>query len=113
MKFLSIAFIFVFLPLLGLSAQSKDVKEIVIQTSAQCGMCKNRIEKEMAFTKGVTFSNLDLETKELTVRFKEKKTSTEQIRKAVAAVGYDADDIPADAKAYEKLPACCKKGGHD
>ncbi len=113
MKRISITFLFVVLPLLGLSAQSKGVKEIVIQTSAQCEMCKDRMEKEMAFTKGVNYANLDLETKKLTVRYKEKKTNAEQIRKAIAAVGYDADEVPADPEAYDKLPACCKKGGHD
>jgi hypothetical protein len=25
-------------------------------------------------------------------------------------VGYDADNMPADAKAYESLHGCCKKG---
>lgn len=113
MKKISLAFLFVVLPFLGLSAQSKGVKEIVIQTSAQCEMCKDRIEKEMAFTKGVNYAKLDLETKKLTVRYKENKTDAEQIRKAIAGVGYDADEVPADPEAYEKLPACCKKGGHD
>lgn len=101
------------LPFLGLFAQDKGVKEIVISTSAQCGMCKDRIEKELAFTKGVKYANLDLETKDVTIRYKEGKTTADALRKAISKVGYDADDVPADPVAYEKLPACCKKGGHD
>jgi len=112
-KVFSFFLILSFLPLAQLSAQDKGVKEVVIKTSAQCGMCKDRIESELGFTKGVKYANLDLETKEVTVRYKASKTSEENIRKAIAGVGYDADDVPADPEAYEKLPACCKKGGHD
>ncbi len=101
------------LSFLGLFAQDKGVKEIVISTSAQCGMCKDRIEKELAFAKGVRYANLDLETKDVTVRFREGKTTAEEIRKTISKIGYDADEVLADPVAYEKLPACCKKGGHD
>ena len=31
------------------------------------------------------------------------------LKKAVTKVGYDADDLPADPKAYDDLPKCCKK----
>jgi hypothetical protein len=31
------------------------------------------------------------------------------IQIAISKLGYDADSIPADPKAYEKLNACCKK----
>ena len=31
----------------------------------------------------------------------------------ITKVGYNADDKKRDPKAYAKLPACCKDGGHD
>jgi hypothetical protein len=43
------------------------------------------------------------------VTYKKSKTSPEKIRKAISKVGYDADDVTADPKAYSKLDACCKK----
>lgn len=101
------------LPFMGGHAQGKGIQEVVIKTSAQCGMCKDRIEKELAFTKGVKYAVLDLETKDVTVRFSEKKTTADEIRKVLSGIGYDADSVLADPVAYEKLPACCKKGGHD
>jgi len=87
----------------------KKLIEIKIQTSAQCGMCKTRIEKAMAYEKGVKSATLDTKDAVLTVEYKNWKTTAEDIRKAISLVGYDADTIPADAKAYGKLPACCKK----
>lgn len=87
----------------------KSTEEIKIKTSAQCEMCKDRIEKAMAYEKGVVSSDLNLEDKVLTVTFKSGKTTPEKIRKAVNAVGYDADETLAEPKAYSELPACCKK----
>ncbi len=86
---------------------------IVIKTSTQCDMCKERVEKAMAYEKGVVSSNLDVSKAEFTVIYKPTKTSPEKIREAISEVGYDADDVIAVKKAYDALPACCKKGGMD
>lgn len=92
-----------------LAAQTPKTAEIKIKTSAQCSMCKETIEKAMAFEKGVVKADLDVETKVLTVTYKPSKTTPETIRKAVSAVGYDADEVAADPKAYQNLSNCCKK----
>ncbi|NVO18428.1 MAG: cation transporter [Bacteroidetes bacterium] len=87
----------------------KKTEELKILTSAQCGQCKTRLETAMAYEKGVVKSNLDVDSKVLTVIYKIGKTTPDKIRLAVAAVGYDADSIPAVEAAYKKLPPCCKK----
>jgi copper chaperone CopZ len=89
--------------------QQKKSDTLEIKTSAVCGMCKDRIEGGMAFEKGVKSVILDSETKVATLVYNPSKTSPEQLRKAISKLGYDADEVPADPKAYEKLPACCKK----
>jgi len=87
----------------------KKIDEIKIKTSAQCEMCKTRIETAMAYEKGIVKSDLNVESKVLTVSYKTEKTSPAKIRKALNELGYDADDTQAVEKAYAKLPACCKK----
>lgn len=82
---------------------------LIMKTSGQCEMCKDRLETAFAYEKGVYSSSFDIETKEFTVYYNPKKTDPDKIRKAVNAVGYDADDTKADPKAYSKLPGCCKK----
>ena len=84
--------------------------EVKIKTSATCDMCKETIEKNLAFEKGIKKSVLDVDTKVLTVTYNPEKTSPEKIRLAISKIGYDADDVPADEKAYKKLDDCCKKG---
>lgn len=91
------------------TAQTAEVK---IKTSAQCDDCKERIEKALAFEKGIKSATVDVEKQEITVVYYDKRTSPEKIREAVSATGYDADDVPAKKAAYDKLPTCCKKGGH-
>ncbi|MEI6823928.1 MAG: heavy-metal-associated domain-containing protein [Bacteroidota bacterium] len=85
--------------------------EIKIKTSAQCDMCKETIEKALAFEKGVKSSDLNVDTKVCTVKYDATKTTTDKIKIAISKVGYDADDVKADPKAYNKLSPCCKKDG--
>ena len=91
-------------------AQSKSKnEEITIKTSVVCDMCKNTVEKALAYEKGVKKSNVNVQDQKVTVVFDPRKTSVEKIKKAITMAGYDADEMVADLKAYEKLNACCKK----
>ena len=82
----------------SLSAQSKQYIEI--QTSAQCATCKAAIEKAVGAIEGV---------KIVAVKYDSEKTNVAAIKSAITTIGYDADEVPADAKAYEELHSCCKK----
>jgi len=109
MKKMIISLLILVLPSFFLLGQNPNVKEIKIQTSAQCGMCKDAIEETLAFERGVRKSVLNLKTKIMTVEYDQRRTNPDKIRKAISKIGYDADDVEADKKAYEKLEACCKK----
>ena len=89
-----------------------QTQEIIIQTTAQCGECKTIIEKALMAEKGVRFAELDVKSKQAKVVYNTKKTTPEQLRKAISMVGYDADDVPADSAAVLRLDPCCTKGGH-
>ena len=86
----------------------KEILEIL--TSAACyegPCCKERIEEEMQFTRGVTAVDLDIESQVLTVTFKTKKTDSDKLRKVISLLGYNADDVKANKKAHDNLPSCC------
>ena len=89
-----------------------QVEKVEIKTSAICDMCKNTIEEDLAFEKGIKSSDLDLESKVLTVEYNSKKTNADKIRTRITKVGYNADSFKRDEKAYAKLPDCCKDGAH-
>jgi cytidine deaminase len=50
---------------------------VIIQTSAQCGDCKERIEELLNYTKGVTFAELDLVTKKVLIELLPKELQQE------------------------------------
>lgn len=118
MKKLMIALVAMVALTLGVKAQqttdsltyTKDGMAVAkIKTSAVCDMCKETLEKAMAYEKGVKKSDLNVESKILTVTFDPKKTSLDKIRVVITKTGYDADSLPADKNAYDNLNACCKK----
>jgi len=104
---------FAVLVLQNANAQEKKSKleTAVIQTSAECGQCKERIEDGLNYTKGVKFAELDLETKKVTVKFSPKKISLVQVKEKINSIGYDADDLKAKDEIVKKLPLCCQPGG--
>lgn len=91
--------------------KSSKTQTINIQTSAECGDCKNRIENKLNYTKGILFAELDLETKKATIKFKTKKLDAPAIKQIIAKIGYDADEVKAKKEDIEKLPKCCQPGG--
>lgn len=109
-------FKFLLIALIGLStmtmaqAKKKALETITIKTpSVQCDMCKDRIERYMTKEEGVTKTVVDYKRKLTKVTFWTDRTNAENIKTAIANVGYDADDVTANEESYGKLPSCCKK----
>ena len=87
----------------------KNAKEVIIKTSAVCDMCKTKIEKALKKTDGVYKGILDLKTKDATITYDSTKVDLAGLKSLISREGYDADEVPAEKRAYNKLPACCKK----
>jgi len=82
-----------------------------IKSSTVCDMCKETIEKEMIYEKGVKSVSVDLAASSVRIEYDARKNSPEKLRAALIKLGYAADGTPGDAKAFAKLPACCQKEG--
>lgn len=92
------------------NAQTKPTGKAEIKTpTIQCDMCKARIEKYLMREEGVTGVKVNVKKKVTGVTWITDRTNIENIKTAVANLGYDADDVTADEAAYKKLPSCCKK----
>jgi copper chaperone CopZ len=103
----------------GLSqAQVKKVQVTVkIKTpNALCEACKTRIESYLNRYDGVTGVNVNFRKGETSVQYLIDRIDIEQIKTAIANIGYDADDVTANPEFYKALPKSCKKaedgGGH-
>ncbi len=84
--------------------------------TVQCEECKQRIESYLSREDGVQKVSVDYKKKITKVTYLTDRTTYENVKTAIANVGYDADDVTANPEAYQKLPKCCKKpedgGGH-
>lgn len=95
--------------LVSLAVEPPKTAELKIKTSAKCGMCKKRIERDLGVSKGIVNSNLNLDDKVVTVTYNTKKTSPEKIKEVISKIGYDADEVVANQKSHDALPGCCQK----
>ncbi|GAA4751894.1 heavy-metal-associated domain-containing protein [Flavisolibacter ginsenosidimutans] len=109
MKKTFFAFLILFTSFTGF-AQTKPVQTAKISVpSVQCEMCKTRIEEYLKRIDGVTFVNVAVKKKEVTVKYLTDRTNEEMIKTSIANAGYDAAEIKANPDSYKMLPKCCKK----
>jgi copper chaperone CopZ len=95
---------------LTVSAQYKKPVIAQIKTpQAQCAECKERIEKFMKSEEGVVKIVVDIRKKITTVTFVPDRTNIENVKTAIANLGFDADDVIAEPEQYKRLPLCCKR----
>lgn len=106
MRFIAILAVF-----FAFTAMAAPPKKVTIQTNAVCGMCQFTIEGALAKVDGVESAELDLVTKKIKIKYDAKVIDVTTLRQAIAAVGYDADDVPARPRAREALADCCKGDG--
>lgn len=106
--FLIIALVFA-----GITSQAQEQQtkkksvEVVIPVNGNCDMCKKRIEKAAYSVRGVKKAEWHVDCQDIHVTIDQRKTSAEEVSKAIAKVGHDTDKIKADDKVYEKLHHCC------
>ncbi len=91
------------------NAQSKNTETVSFKTSAKCGMCKSRLEKDLSLTKGVKEAKLNLDDKVMTITYNTKKTNAKELQGVIANIGYDANELIAVQKSHDALPKCCQK----
>jgi hypothetical protein len=98
-----ISFVFIFSgSLFAQKSKSEDIK-----VWGNCGMCKKTIEAA-AINGGAKDATWNDQTKILSISYNSKKTDSKKIQEAVAASGYDTQDLTAPTEVYNKLHSCCQ-----
>lgn len=92
---------------------TEEVNEIAMAETTfgvrgNCGMCKKNIETAANNVDGVVMANWDIDLKKIDVKFDDTKTDEKAIHKAIAASGYDTDEVAGNEDAYKDLPQCCQ-----
>ena len=112
----SVLIIFFSLFAITISAQeTKKNQKAIIKTNIVCDHCKEcetcggNFQTNMLKIKGVTMYELDEKNMTITVFYNTQKTNLDTIKGAISKMGYDADEIKADAAGINQLDNCCKK----
>lgn len=95
----------------SLSAQAQQPKnknaKYDIEVNGNCEMCKKRIEKAAFSVKGVKSAEWHIDDHTLHLILNEEKCSPLDVKKAIAKVGHDSDEVKATKEDFEKLHGCC------
>ncbi len=90
-------------------AQQKQVQKAIIKTpTVLCEECKQRIDNRLIHDYGMLSVKADYRKQNVTVTWITDRTNIENIKTALANMGYDADDVTADPDAYKRLPVTCQ-----
>lgn len=94
-----------------LSTQAQDRKsknaKYDVEVNGNCEQCKKRIEKAAFSVSGVKSADWHIDDHMLHLIINEEKCSVTDVKKAIAKVGHDTDDVKATDEDYEKLHHCC------
>ncbi len=104
----SIITLSIFLTMVGFcQAQEKKIATDTLAVAGVCGMCESRIENAASIA-GVKKAEWDKQKQELIVIYSTKKTSLDEISKAIQDAGHDTGKGPATAGTYEQIDKCCR-----
>lgn len=105
-------FLGIMLALMAFSAQAQEKKnknaKYTIMVNGNCEQCQRRIQKAAFSVDGVKSAVWNIETHKLDVILNEEKTSVTEVKKAVAKVGHDAEEVRTTQETYDKLHHCCQ-----
>ncbi len=85
--------------------------EMEVSSSIVCGMCKNTIEKGLAYTEGIKTVRVDVKANKIYVKYNDSKITEQEVKEAITKLGYVADDMKPTKEAYDALHGCCKADG--
>jgi len=88
--------------------QKVSGKAVIKTPSVQCETCKDRLEFFLAREYGVSSVKVNIKQSTTTVTWLNDRTTLENIKVAIANLGFDADDIEAEESAFKRLPKECR-----
>jgi copper chaperone CopZ len=88
--------------------QKVSGKAVIKTPTILCEKCQEKVEFFISHTEGVTSVAINIRKKTTTVTWLNDRTTLENIKTAIANLGYDADDIEAEEYAFKRLPKECK-----
>lgn len=109
MKNMMLGLILALFPLLGFSQQKANDKVVIQTPGLQCETCKNYVENRLSREYGVISVKADYRKHTVTLIYIKDRTNPENLKAAIANLGYDAGDVTAEPEAFKRLPRTCQQ----
>jgi mercuric ion binding protein len=87
--------------------KSKNAK-YTFSVNGNCEMCQKRIQKAAFSVAGVKTAMWNIETHDMTIIINEEKCSLIDVKKAIANVGHDTEEVKTTQEIYDSLHGCCQ-----
>ena len=87
--------------------KSKNAK-YEFEVNGNCEQCQKRIQKAAFSVSGVKSATWNVETHQMEVIINEEKCSLLDVKKAIAKVGHDTEEVKTTQEIYDNLHGCCK-----
>ena len=104
-----IIFIAVF-SLLFMNGLLKKKKKVLFSVNMDCEKCQKKIEKNIAFEKGVKAIDVKLDEKTVAVTYDDSKTDVAKLQKGFKKIGYEAVEVKSKCCSGKSEADCCKSG---
>lgn len=79
-------------------AGKNDKESVTFNVAMKCHKCQAKIEENIAYEKGVTDLQVNLEEKKVTVTYKKKATDVEKLKEAFKKLGYEVTVVEEEKK---------------
>lgn len=93
----------------AVQAQQKNTKSVSFDVNMHCNDCVQKIEKNIAFEKGVKDMKVNLADKKVCLSYDSTKTDVTKLQKAIVKLGYTAEESKNTASAPVPEAKECKK----
>ena len=93
----------------AVSCRLRDIRTVTIEVPRLRGEeCAQRLHRVLAPVNGVDPDALRFEPGRVTVTYDSMRLALKNIEHIIAEAGFDANDVPADPAARERLPERCR-----
>lgn len=86
----------------GMNASAKNMRKVTFKVQQMvCQNCEKKVQKNIAFEKGLKELKTNLQDKTVTIVYDADKTSVENLKKGFSKFNYEAkviNDVAADTK---------------
>ncbi|MDR2466019.1 MAG: heavy-metal-associated domain-containing protein [Prevotellaceae bacterium] len=73
------------------ASKTAKTKAVTFSVNMHCGACKQKVEKNIAWEKGVKDMKVDLDAKTVKITYDPNKTSEESLKKAIEKLDFTCD----------------------